>query len=599
MYSDDGINWVGVSATEKNSWNSVTYGNGKFVAVASTGTNRVMWSPDGITWTAAAAPLDNPYTSVTFGEGRFVAVANGGTMSVMYSTDAINWTAVDSAENNGWYSITYGDGKFVAVAINGDDRIQWSLTGTGATETVSSTSITTSASTSLTDLEGNSTMTDENGNVISYTPQSSTITNVNTVTGTWSDSVVSITGSFQGNFNRGFKNSPSFVEGIGGDSLSTVVFAPYTGNGGFPAPTPTCFSTDGKNFTTSADAVGSNIYARLLYQPQDATGFTNYWIMIGQGNQGSYSGSFRWSDGGNYWFDGPMSPFPENTVSAACGGGQVVVCSFTNGSPIYNTNPKSTSSPWTECTVNPGSQTSASQSQAKTSMSGCRDLVFDNSMFLGFAPAGTDVGGGFYTSTDGKVFDWKSNLPGFPSNGSTNYFPDVSCLAYGSSTGKWVGTIGDNNSYSTKPNNVTWDENTSIVYSSDNAVSWNAVVLKDTNGTSIQLYQVVCGDNGFVALGKPVGSGSEFVIFQSVDGINWIQGDISNINAQGYNYVNGLSFVMGNYYLTGSNASSGDVDVYISASGVGFTQVSLTLQNNQDLKYFLPGDTLMPVLLLR
>ena len=36
--------------------NPVTYGNGLFVAVSISGTNRVMTSPDGVTWTAKALP---------------------------------------------------------------------------------------------------------------------------------------------------------------------------------------------------------------------------------------------------------------------------------------------------------------------------------------------------------------------------------------------------------------------------------------------------------------------------------------------------------------------------------------------------------------
>ena len=42
MTSPDGITWTARTAAEANGWYSVTYGNGLFVAVAYTGTNRVM-----------------------------------------------------------------------------------------------------------------------------------------------------------------------------------------------------------------------------------------------------------------------------------------------------------------------------------------------------------------------------------------------------------------------------------------------------------------------------------------------------------------------------------------------------------------------------
>ena len=77
MTSPDGITWTARSAAEANQWNSVTYGNNIFVAVANEGTRRVMTSPDGITWTARSAAEANQWNSVTYGNNIFVAVASG------------------------------------------------------------------------------------------------------------------------------------------------------------------------------------------------------------------------------------------------------------------------------------------------------------------------------------------------------------------------------------------------------------------------------------------------------------------------------------------------------------------------------------------
>ena len=129
MYSTDGISWTAASATEANNWYSVTYGNGKFVAVAPDGTNRVMYSTDGTSWTAATAAEASSWYSVTYGNGKFVAVAQAGTNQVMYSTDGISWTASAAAEANTWRSVTYGDGKFVAVSIDGTNRVMYSTDG--------------------------------------------------------------------------------------------------------------------------------------------------------------------------------------------------------------------------------------------------------------------------------------------------------------------------------------------------------------------------------------------------------------------------------------------------------------------------------------
>jgi uncharacterized repeat protein (TIGR02059 family) len=103
----------------QDSWGSVTFADGKFVAVGVTGSNRVMTSVDGAHWTAQTAPVQQ-WTAVTSGlvdgKNRFVAVAqtNTGEKPVMTSDDGVNWTLRD-APSSGWWSITYGNGLFVVV----------------------------------------------------------------------------------------------------------------------------------------------------------------------------------------------------------------------------------------------------------------------------------------------------------------------------------------------------------------------------------------------------------------------------------------------------------------------------------------------------
>ena len=113
--------FVSRTSAADNAWYSVCYGNGLFVAVANTGTdNRVMTSPDGITWTIRTSAADNQWLSVCYGNGLFVAVAGSGTGNrVMTSPDGITWTIRTSAADNQWSSVCYGNGLFVAVANNG------------------------------------------------------------------------------------------------------------------------------------------------------------------------------------------------------------------------------------------------------------------------------------------------------------------------------------------------------------------------------------------------------------------------------------------------------------------------------------------------
>lgn len=117
-FSQTGTLWTARSAANGNNWRSVTFGNGVFVAVATTGTgNRVMTSTDGVNWISRTSAADNNWFSVTFGNGLFVAVATNGTNRVMTSPDGITWTARISADElAAWNSVTYGNGLYVAVA---------------------------------------------------------------------------------------------------------------------------------------------------------------------------------------------------------------------------------------------------------------------------------------------------------------------------------------------------------------------------------------------------------------------------------------------------------------------------------------------------
>jgi hypothetical protein len=53
--------------------------------VAQSGTNRIMTSPDGVTWTAQTTAGSDSWVSVAYGNGTFVAVSSSGTHRVMTS----------------------------------------------------------------------------------------------------------------------------------------------------------------------------------------------------------------------------------------------------------------------------------------------------------------------------------------------------------------------------------------------------------------------------------------------------------------------------------------------------------------------------------
>jgi hypothetical protein len=135
-----GITWTSRTSAANISWNSITYGNGLFVAVALSGSgNRVMTSPDGITWTRRSSAADNQWRSVAWGgpagQELFVAVANSGVNNrVMTSPDGITWTSRSPALGITWTSVTWAWPTRPGVVCGGgtirlgqpcDDQPRW------------------------------------------------------------------------------------------------------------------------------------------------------------------------------------------------------------------------------------------------------------------------------------------------------------------------------------------------------------------------------------------------------------------------------------------------------------------------------------------
>jgi hypothetical protein len=126
MRSSNGITWTGVDASEQNQWHSVAYGNGVWVAVARSGSNRIMRSTDnGLTWSSVAAPNTNQWNAVAYGNGVWVAVAfsgtqpqNSATKQVMRSVDdGVTWSEVEvQVQDAKWLSVAYGNGVWIAIS---------------------------------------------------------------------------------------------------------------------------------------------------------------------------------------------------------------------------------------------------------------------------------------------------------------------------------------------------------------------------------------------------------------------------------------------------------------------------------------------------
>jgi hypothetical protein len=135
MVSSDGVAWStlpGPPGTPYQSghpvlygqWTSVAFGHGLFVAVSSVGT--VATSADGVTWVRRFWRPADDFTSITYGDGRFIAVdATQG--EVLMSLDGLHWsltyrplTGPVPAPAAGLHlgAVAYGNGNFVAFGAS-------------------------------------------------------------------------------------------------------------------------------------------------------------------------------------------------------------------------------------------------------------------------------------------------------------------------------------------------------------------------------------------------------------------------------------------------------------------------------------------------
>ena len=123
------------TSTPVDSWNAVAYGDGKYVATgygrAAVSTNGTSWTEG----TQEASP--DQWTSITYGKGLFVAVRDVGTIGqpFVYSTDGVNWTEATGA--NGEYDpkgVSFGNGVFFAPGFTMENSpfkqwLMWSYDG--------------------------------------------------------------------------------------------------------------------------------------------------------------------------------------------------------------------------------------------------------------------------------------------------------------------------------------------------------------------------------------------------------------------------------------------------------------------------------------
>jgi hypothetical protein len=106
--SSDGISWTSQSGLT-NSVNAVTYGNGYYVAVSQNGT--ITWSTNGSSWSTTSAYATQTWDSIAFGNGRFVITGINTNQALWSETGTSTWydtTLPGGISNVSWLAPAYG-----------------------------------------------------------------------------------------------------------------------------------------------------------------------------------------------------------------------------------------------------------------------------------------------------------------------------------------------------------------------------------------------------------------------------------------------------------------------------------------------------------
>jgi len=119
--SQDDNSWVNRTpvGVQMPSLYGITYGAGQFVGVGdigSDGKGSIVRSTDGVIWTVGNSGFDQSINSITFGDGQFIAISNSGL--IITSNDGTNWTQCYS--NNNYYltSVAFVNSQFVAIGTD-------------------------------------------------------------------------------------------------------------------------------------------------------------------------------------------------------------------------------------------------------------------------------------------------------------------------------------------------------------------------------------------------------------------------------------------------------------------------------------------------
>ena len=133
--SEDKSTWTQIQTVYQDDFLDTVYAEGVFIACGSTG---LYTSEDGENWVKRIT--GTRITSVTYGNGKYIAVSNGG--KVYSSTDGVNWNYITLSNTQNYNRIRYVNNIFIIAGnygtiITSADGETWTERTSGTTQMLS------------------------------------------------------------------------------------------------------------------------------------------------------------------------------------------------------------------------------------------------------------------------------------------------------------------------------------------------------------------------------------------------------------------------------------------------------------------------------
>lgn len=247
-----------------------------YVAVAVTGTNRIMTSTDASSWTGVLAPQASVWESIAYGNSTFVALSGDQNPAnpYMYSTDdGANWTLVSKGGANSFYGnkVRFVNNQFIAMFDSGTQRLATS--SDGITWTAISTNLLTYSPLDMTYVSGTYYALVRDGNI----SRARILTSTNLTTWT----AVAVFNIAPLNMNSGYTleySNGMFV--VAGDNEFAI---PNTNAN-------MAYSLDGVTWTAGTNSDVLNTRYNVVYG-------NGIWVAVGQGqNVGTSTDGITWTN---------------------------------------------------------------------------------------------------------------------------------------------------------------------------------------------------------------------------------------------------------------------------------------------------------------